>query len=191
MMTMSSRTSSGSARRSDPMRAQPRSGQLNQAFILIVAVVVIVATVALSARLLGLFERTACSASDAGFSEEFARLLDQNSAYGSRNEPDVLTPCDADALYLIDAAVFQDPALLQSAATGDAAIDAMLRGGVRTNIFVIVDGVAQEAGFDGRIIIARGPADPIARPFLRIDEHRGRFTLRTEGFGRAVRVDAP
>jgi len=172
------------------MRARS-TGQINQVFILFVAVVVIVATIALGARLLGLFEDTACSATDAGFHDAFARMLDQNSAYGSRNAPDVLVPCDAQALYLIDAGVFQDPALLQSVTTEEPTVDAMLRGGTRTNIFVIVDGVAQEAGFDARIIIARGPQDPIAEPFLRIDERRGRFALRTEGFGRAIRVDVP
>lgn len=166
-------------------------GQINQAFILIVAVVVIVATIGLGARLLGVFETTACSATDAGFHGDLVRMIDQNSAYGSRNSPDVLVPCDAQALYLVDAQVFQDPVLLQTASTGEPTVDALLRGGTRTNIFVIVDGVAQEAGFDDRIIIARGPQDPVAQPYLRIDERRGRFSLRTEGFGRAIRVDAP
>ncbi len=166
-----------------------RRGQINQAFILIVAVVVIVATIALGARLLGLFEDTACSATDAGFHDDFVRMIDQNSAYGSRNSPDVLVPCDAQALYLIDAQMFQDPTLLETATTGELTVDAALRGGTRTNIFVVVDGIAQEAGFDDRIIIARGPQDPIAQPFVRIDERRGRFSLRTEGFGRAIRID--
>ena len=160
-------------------------GQINQVFILIVAVVVIVATVAMSARLLGLFEETACSAAGGGFRDELDRTLLAGSAFGSRDEPSLIVPCDAEALYLIDAEA-------ASVTTGEPTIDAALEAGVRTNVFVIVDGAAQEVGFDQRIIVGRSPGEPLATPpFIRIEERRGRFTFRTEGFGRFVRVEEP
>lgn len=179
-MRTCSRSSSASARRSS-------RGQVQQAFLFITAIVVIIATLYLGARLLGLFESTSCSVTDAGFAQELSDLLDENSAFGSRNVVSVTVPCDAQALYLIDA-----ESDLATVVTDDATIDAALSGGVRANLFVIVDGIAQQAGYDERIIIARSPGEEVRDPaFIRIDAARGRFTLRTEGFGRRVRVEAP
>jgi hypothetical protein len=171
---------SASGRRSD-------RGQIQQVFLFITAIVVIIATIFLGGRLLGLFQGTACSVTDAGFAQDLSALVTQNSAFGSRNTVSVDVPCDAQALYLIDA-----EADLTQVKTGDATIDTALENGVRANLFVIVDGVAQQAGYDERIIINRAPGDALQDPpFLIINEARGRFSVRTEGFGRRVRVEAP
>ena len=167
-----------------PFTRTNRTGQVNQVFILIVAVIVILATIALGAKLLGIFESTACDAADSGFRDELSRTLLGASEFGSRDIASVAIPCNAQTLFLIDAEAGQ-------AATGEPTIDAALAAGVRANIFVIVDGTAQEVGYDQRIIVGRGLRDPLAaQRFLRIEERRGSFTFRTEGYGRAVRVDA-
>ncbi len=165
-----------------------RRGQINQVFILIVAVIVIVATIALGAKLLNLFGDASCAAADSSFQRDLERALDGGSVYGSRDEIVLLAPCDAEELVLIDAAFLQAP--VTGNPTGDATIDAALRAGVLTNAFVIVDGVAQEAGYDERIIVRRTPQGPVASPpFLKVPARQGRFTLLSEGYGRFVRVD--
>jgi len=166
-----------------------RAGQINQVFILIVAVIVIVATIALGVRLLGFFQNTSCGVADAGFQEDLSQALDGGSVYGSRDEITLFAPCDAQELILIDSQAMSLQATTP-VRTGDQTIDAALAAGVRTNAFVIIDGVAQEVGYDERIIVQRSPTGGLATvPYLKVPSRNGRFTFLTEGFGRFVRVD--
>jgi hypothetical protein len=163
--------------------------QINQVFLFLVAIIVIIATVYLGGKLLGIFSGTACSAADSSFATELKNGLDANAAYGGRNKITVSSPCDAQELYVVDASAIGGATPV---VTGNSQIDALLAANVKTNVFIVKDGAAEAVMQDNRIIVGREPGAPLsATPFVRVEAGISGFSLLVEGFGRDVRVGTP
>lgn len=154
-------------------------GQVQQVFLFLMAVIVIIATIYLGGKFIGMFTRTACDAGDAEFMEELDRTLDEYSTYGSRGTATVGTPCDAERLCFIDHTLIGSPesASFQS---DDPAMTAAVRSGVETNVFLMREEGTLGVGYDPRIVVQSGVRC--------VNASRGEFRFRAEGAGRTVTV---
>lgn len=144
------------------------------------ALIVIVATLYLGGRLVGLFSGTACDASDAQFLTELRSALDTHSTYGSRGDISVQAPCDARQLCVIDSVLIGSPDA-PSFETADSVIKNSVRNGVKTNIFLLREQGAVGMGYDSRILAGNNTI--VCTPVT-----AGSFALRTEGRGRFILV---
>lgn len=165
-------------------------GQVNQAFIFLSAVIVIIAIIFIGMRLLGSVTDSACGAGRAAFSDDLRTLLDAGRVLGSRDsDASLQAPCGATQVCFVDAAWFNATASRGSFGEPgtDPVIITSVRSGSRANVFLVDEEGTHDAGFDERIIL-RAPADAAPNGASCIPASRGRFTFTTEGYGRSVRI---
>lgn len=156
--------------------------QMSQVFIFFMAVIVIVATVFLGMKLLGVLTGTACDVSSADFQIDLHKILDANSNFGSRGIARLRAPCNAQQLCFVDAGAINKSGFWSN----HSSIQNAIRVGVRENIFVILDaGMVDD--YDERIIL-RDPGSPVNLTDLCILQGNGEFVFRTEGYGRFIKV---
>jgi len=163
-------------------------GQVGQVFIFLTAVIVIIATIFLSGRLIGKLTSTACDASLVEFTDNLQKELGANSGFGSRNQIEIKAPCDATNL------CFVDSRLVQKSASGTPVtfsgsfpnINVAVKQGVGENIFLILkDG--SNAQYDERVILSDPTTDPLETDFC-LTPNLGTFTFHTEGYGRYIKL---
>ncbi|MBR9700256.1 hypothetical protein GOV11_00115 [Candidatus Woesearchaeota archaeon] len=161
-------------------------GQLQHTFAFLMAVLVIIATVVLAVRLLGVFSDTACEASIGEFFSTLDHELTAKGAYGSRGTLELGTPCNAFQVCFVDTRDIDDKALVD---IDYVEIQIAIQEGVKENIFLIGEEGVMESNYDGRIVLSslEIPRMDPPRRTLCINDVRG-FTMRTEGFGRYIRV---
>ena len=153
-------------------------GQIPQLFIVLMALLVIGATLFLGFKMFGTLGAVGCEANNAAFIRDIKTLLDENAIYGTRATVTLRPPCDAVALCFVDArTVAVPPADFKG---NDSVITASVGSGVQTNIFLQDRDRTQAQGYDARIII-----DPPEKD-LCILAVSGKFTFRAEGQGRTI-----
>jgi hypothetical protein len=157
-------------------------GQVQQVFLILFAVIVIIATIYLSIKLLGGLTQSACEANDVALMRSIQSTLEENSAFGSRNEVAVSATCNALELCFVDSG-----ALGQDISTSDAVIRASVKNNVQTNIFLRAKDSTVPVGF-AQSVILRKPSDPAAKGIVCAPARSGKFIFSTEGYGRSIMI---
>lgn len=156
-------------------------GQVNQVFLFLIAIIIILATLYLGGRFLGIFTGTACDASDAEFMHQLGSTLDEYSTYGSRGSADIQASCDARQLCFVDSTMVGSPESI-SFSSPYPAMNSAVRNGVESNIFLIRDAGTLDVGYDPRIRVR-----PV-EGYTCVNVTRGEFVFRTEGQGRHIMI---
>lgn len=153
-------------------------GQIPQLFIILMALLVIGATLFLGFKMFGTLGAVGCEANNVAFIRDIKTLLDENAVYGTRATVTLRPPCDAVALCFVDNAAIGTTGFQGN----DSVITASVRSGVQTNIFLQGRDKTEPQGFDGRIAI-----DPPERDIC-VLAVGGKFTFRAEGQGRTIKL---
>ncbi len=164
-------------------RRSGSKGQIPQLFIVLMALLVIGATLFLGLKMFNTLSSVGCEANDAAFVRDIKTLLDENAVYGTRATVTLRPPCDAVALCFVDVrTVAVPPAEFKG---NDSVITASVKSGVKTNIFLQGREKTAPQGFDERIILHVPEKD------LCVLAVGGRFSFRAEGQGRTITVSMP
>jgi hypothetical protein len=162
-------------------------GQMQQVFVYLTALIVIIASVWIGAKLIGALRPAACDASNVQFQKDLSNLLDTATVNGARGERVLRNPCGATQICFVDSRVLADDARSTFSGGAFATIDASVKSGVSTNVFLREEESTAAAAFDSRIILT-GPGEAALNAPICIDASGGRFRFYTEGYGRYVLV---
>lgn len=163
-------------------RRSGSKGQLSHTFAFLMAIIVIIATVILAMKLLGVFTDTACDASTGEFFNSIDKSLTANSAYGSRKSIEISAACGGLELCMVDS---RDIGKTISVAHPEILV--AVREGVEANIFLFDSDGLLERTYDERVILTRPDEAPTMKA-LCVDVLGGGFAFRTEGFGRYIKL---
>jgi hypothetical protein len=176
--------------RKDAKRKDSRAGQMQQLFIFLSAMLIIVATIWLGMKLIGTIGSSACDADNALFQQELKDALDANALYGNRDIVEISPSCDAIDL------CFVDSRSIGTAVVGDtraySAITTIVTSGSKENIFLVDSDKAPHAkGYDERIYLPSTPGDtPNTYKCFKPDSS-GKFSFKVEGYGRYLVISNP
>ena len=154
-------------------------------FVFLAAIIVIVATVFVGIKLFGGVRSTACQASDVQFMRDMRQALDDNAAFGSRNDVSIMPNCDATLLCFVDPSQIGNASLAASNAT-ERPLVTLIKNGVNATVYEFSPSKGfLQVGYDERV---RPAGTVAASAYLCVGKDAGKFTFHTEGRGRTITV---
>lgn len=153
-------------------------GQINQVFLFLVAIIVIIATLYIGFRLFTGFSGAACDAVQSDFESRIDEVIQENIVRGSRNIVRVKPPCAAQELCF----VHRDSIGRESFSSNHGIIVSSVNLGVESNVFLVSDEGVIPITYDSRIMTEDADTDTC----LAISS--GGFEFRTEGGGDEIRI---
>ncbi|RME53182.1 hypothetical protein D6783_02760 [Candidatus Woesearchaeota archaeon] len=119
-----------------PQRSRLRKGQLQQVFIYLSALLVIIAIIILGATTIMNLLKTGCDVQKKDFDHDLARIIENGRAYGSYAEEELSAPCSVQAICLIDPRALGNQAFTFP---GNTLIQEEVRRGTKTSLYYLTD----------------------------------------------------
>jgi hypothetical protein len=163
---------------------------MQQLFIFLSAIIVIIASVYLGLRLFGTVERTACESMDLALFQDVKHALSVNAEYGSTNQVTIRPSCESELLCFVDNEMIGKPITEIASPTGTelpyVALKRLVSTGAKYTIYQYSDETFLPVGYDDRVRVAVPASTPPIK-VLCIENVNG-FTFSTKGGGLTITV---
>lgn len=167
-----------------------RRGAIEQVFIFITAVVVIIATIFVAGKFIIKLLSTGCKASIEDFESEIINKVELYDTYGTRKTITMPAPCDAREICFIDFSVIKGIREegekiedYQEFNNLNVFIKEKVKAGVKNNIFLVTNKEVLDAGYSEKIVISNNGKKVLCFP-----AKTGSFNIKFEGQGATVKI---